>query len=91
MPVCRFLKVGSIPQPRQWRVHNTYVVCGCCRAGTYNSQSKVITQIVQNWSSLFTLFYSVIYISVPFSLYSYLFYACTVHVHVLTILRQHVR
>ena len=44
-------------------VRYTYVVCGCCWAST-TARANVLTQIVPNLSSLYTLFYFVIYNSV---------------------------
>ena len=41
----------------------TYVVCGSCQAGT-TARANAISQIVSNSSSLYTLFYPVIYNSV---------------------------
>ena len=57
----RTLQPPTIPTPGQaW---GTYVACGCCRAGT-TARANALTKIVPNWSSLYTLFYSVIYNSV---------------------------
>ena len=42
---------------------DTYVVCGCCGAST-TARAIALTQIVPISSSLYTLFYSVIYNSV---------------------------
>ena len=50
-----------IPQARPGL--GTYVVCGCCRAGT-TARANALKQIVPNSSSLYTLFYFVIYNSV---------------------------
>ena len=47
-----------------------WVVCGCRRAGT-TARANALTQIVPNLSSLYTLFYSVIYNSVIQSIYFY--------------------
>ena len=41
----------------------TYVVCGCCWAGT-TARANSLKQTVPNSSSLYTIFYSVIYNSV---------------------------
>ena len=49
--------------PTTGQAWGTYVVCGCCRAGT-TARENGLTQIVPNSSSLYTLFYSVIYNSV---------------------------
>ena len=51
------------PFPTLGQAWGTYVVCGCCRAGTI-ARANALTQIVPNLSSLYTLFYSVIYNSV---------------------------
>ena len=49
------------PNPAQaW---GTYLVRGCCWAGT-TARANTLTQIVTNLSSIHTLFYSVIYNSV---------------------------
>ena len=54
----------TTPIPHAGRAWGTYVVCGCCRAGT-TARANELTQIVPNSSSLHTLFYTVIYNSVP--------------------------
>ena len=57
----RTLRPPPFPMPSQaW---GTYVVCGCCRAGT-TARANALTQIVPILSSLYTLFYSGIYNSV---------------------------
>ena len=57
----RTLRPPPFPTPSQaW---GTYVVCGCCHAGT-TARENALMQIVPNLSSLYTLFYSVIYNSV---------------------------
>ena len=48
---------SSRPPGQAW---GTYVVCGCCRAST-TARANSLMQIVLNLSSLYTLFYSVIY------------------------------
>ena len=51
------------PFPTPSQAWGTYVVCGCCWADT-TARANALTQIVPNVSSLYTLFYSVIYNSV---------------------------
>ena len=53
----------TTPIPMPGWAWGTYVVCGCCQAGT-TARANALTQIVPNSSSLYTLFYSVIYNSV---------------------------
>ena len=57
------------PFPTLGQAWGTYVVCGCCRAGTI-ARANALTQIVPNLSSLYTLFYSVIYNSVVSTLFT---------------------
>ena len=63
-PILCTLRPPPFPTPGQaW---GTYVVCGCCLAGT-TARTNALTQIVPNSSSLYTLFYSVNYNSVGIS------------------------
>ena len=59
----RTLRPPPVPFPTPGQAWDTYVFCGCCLAGT-TARANAITQIVPNLSSLYTLFYSVIYNSV---------------------------
>ena len=61
------LRPPLFPTPGQaW---GTYVVCGCCRAGT-TARANALTQIVPNLSSPYILFYFVIYNSVVLGCYT---------------------
>ena len=57
----RTLRPPPFPTP-SW-AWGTYVVCGCCRAGT-TARANALRQIVPNLSFIYILFYSVIYNSV---------------------------
>ena len=59
----RTLRPPPFPISMPGRAWGTYVGCGCCRAGT-TARANALMQIVPNSSSLYTLFYSVIYNSV---------------------------
>ena len=62
-PVLPWRTLPPPPFPTPGQAWGTYEVCGCCRAGT-TARANALTQIVPNLSSLYTLFYSVIYNSV---------------------------
>ena len=62
-PVLPWHTLRPPPFPTPSQAWGTYVVCGCCQAGT-TARANTLTQIVPNSSSLYTLFYSVIYNSV---------------------------
>ena len=51
---------SDTPIAHAWPGVGYNVVCGCGRAGT-TARANTLTQIVLNLSSLYTLFYSVIY------------------------------
>ena len=66
-PVLPWHTLRPHPFPTPGRAWGAYVVCGCCRAGT-TARAKALTQIAPNSSSLYTLFYYVIYNSVVWTL-----------------------
>ena len=62
-PVLPWHTLRPLPFPTPGQAWGTYVVCECCRAGT-TARANTLKPIVPNSSSLYTLFYSVIYNSV---------------------------
>ena len=65
-PVLSWPTLQPPPFPTPGQAWFTYVVCGCCWAGT-TARTNTLTQIMPNSSSCYARFYSVIYNSVLFT------------------------